>query len=153
MIATANAVELAERKARARALVFLVFATVIVAVLVADVTVLRADFAHGLWVGVTTGAAISLLPLGRWLKPGSTVAGLLDDEAVREHRRAATSTGFWAGLAVAVVLSFVTGDGARLAPLGIAIASPFDVARLIATAALATALVSFATLELRAARG
>lgn len=145
MIATANVIEMAERKARVRAVIFLFFAALIVTVLVIDMTVLRADFVHGLWVGVTTASAINLLPLGRWLKPGSTVARLLDDESVREHRRSATGAGFWAGLAVAVILSFVTADGGQM--------SPFDVARLIATAAVTTALVRFAALELRAARG
>jgi hypothetical protein len=64
---------------------------------------------------------------------------------VREHRRMSCTTGFWAAvlssLAVATVVEFA-------APLG-----AFDAVRIVATAAVAAALTSFATLELRAARG
>ena len=98
-----------------------------------------------MWMGLSFAAAANLLPLARWLKPRSAVARLLDDEGVREHRRMSCTAGFWA----AVVSSLAVATAVELAvPLG-----AFDAVRVVATAAIAAALISFATLELRAARG
>ena len=73
------------------------------------------------------------------------IAKLLDDETTREHRRLSGTAGFWAAMLSSLILSFLTAGGGAL--------SAFDVARVIATAAMTAALVSFAVLELRAARG
>ena len=140
-----SAVELAERKAQARALVFLVFAAASVLVLLISFGPGRPDFLRGLWLGITTGAAINLLPLGRLLKPRSAVARLLDDESTREHRHLSCVAGFWAAMAAGVVMAMLTADGGAI--------TAFDTARVIATAAIGAALTSFALLELRAARG
>ena len=103
------------------------------------------DFLRGLWMGLTFAAGANLLPLARWLKPRSEIARLLDDDGVREHRRLSCTAGFW----TAVVSSLAVAMAVELeAPLG-----PFDAVRMVATAAISAALVSFATLELRAARG
>lgn len=138
-------VELAERKGQARAMVFLVFAAAILLVLGLSFRRAESDFLRGMWVGITAAAAVNLLPLARWLKPNSAVARLLEDETTRDHRRTATTIGFWAAMACALVLSFVTPGGSTI--------SAFDVTRLVATFGVSTALICFATLELRASRG
>ena len=97
-----------------------------------------------MWVGVTLVATLNLLPWGRWLRPGSAVARLLDDELAREHRRMSSTAGFAAAMASSLALTFIIPDVAAI--------SAFDVARVIATAAMVASLVSFATLELQAAR-
>ena len=138
-------VELAEKKARARAAVFYVFAALVVLLLLGSFGAGGSDLLRGMWVGVTASASINLMPLGRWLKPNSAVARLLDDESTREHRRTSSVAGFWAAVIAAIAMAFVTADPTDIAG--------FDVARVIATAAVTAALVSFATLELRAGRG
>jgi hypothetical protein len=88
--------------------------------------------------------AANLLPLARWIKPRSDVVRLLDDDGVREHRQMNCTAGFW----TAVVSSLTISVALELAePLG-----SFDAVRVVATSVIAAALVSFATLELRAAR-
>lgn len=138
-------IEVVERKSRYRAASFYFFASMSLLTLWLSMNRPQSDFLRGLWLGLTFAAAANLLPLARWLKPSSAVAQLLDDDGVREHRRLSCTAGFWAAvlssLAVATAVQFA-------APLG-----AFDVVRLVATAAIAAALISFATLELRAARG
>jgi hypothetical protein len=140
-----SVIEVVERKSRYRAASFYFFATMSLVTLWLSMNRPQSDFLRGLWLGLTFAAAANLLPLARWLKPRSDVARLLDDDGVREHRRMSCTTGFWAAvlssLAVATVVEFA-------APLG-----AFDAVRIVATAAVAAALTSFATLELRAARG
>lgn len=150
-----NAVELAERSSRGRAVMLCLFAAISVAVLGGGLLLpgawVRAhrDFLGGFWVGVSGVAVLYLLPWGRWLRPASNVSRLLDDESTREHRRVSCAAGFWAAIATAFSLalvppSFATGAGGTL--------SAFDAARLIATAAITVTFLTFATLELRAAR-
>ena len=138
-------IEVAERKGRYRAASFYFFAAMSLITLWWSMARPDSDFLRGLWVGLTFAAAANLLPLVRWLKPSSKVARLLDDDGVREHRRISCTAGFW----TAVVSSLVVAMAVELrAPLG-----PLDAIRVVATAAIAVALMSFATLELRAARG
>jgi len=138
-------IEVAERKGRYRAASFYFFAAMSLITLWWSMAQPDSDFLRGLWVGLTFAAAANLLPLVRWLKPSSKVARLLDDDGVREHRRISCTAGFW----MAVVSSLALAMAVELkAPLG-----PFDAIRLVATAAIAVALITFATLELRAARG
>ncbi len=138
-------IDVAERKSRYRAASFYFFSAMSLLTLWWSMARPESDFLRGLWVGLTFAAAANLLPLARWLKPRSAVARLLDDDGVREHRRMSCTAGFWtavvSSLAVAIAIEFA-------APLG-----PFDAVRVVATAAIAAALMSFATLELRAARG
>ena len=141
----ANAIETAEQMGKGRAAACLVIAAVILLLLMASFGPAGSDFVRGLWMGVTIASTLSLLPLGRWVKPGSMVARLLDDESTREHRRLASTVGLIAAVASAVAMSFITADDSPV--------SAFDTARVIATAAMVASLVSFATLELRAARG
>ena len=140
-----TAIEMAERKGRGRAAALRVFSGVIALDLWFSFGPTEADFFRGLWLGMTLAAVLSLTPIARWLKPNSTVAQLMDDESVREHRRISCMAGFWAAVAVALVLTVVDEATPAL--------SAFDTARVIATAAVVTAFVSFAALELRASRG
>lgn len=137
-------IEIVERKSRYRAASLYFFSTMSMVTLWWSMARPESDFLRGLWVGLTFAAAVNLLPLARWLKPSSEVARLLDDDGVREHRRMSCTAGFW----TAVVSSLAVAISVELAaPLG-----PFDAVRVVATSAIAAALVSFATLELRAAR-
>lgn len=140
-----SVIEIAERKGRYRAASFYFFSVMSLLTLCWSMVWPESDFLRGMWMGLTFAAAANLLPLARWLKPRSEVARLLDDEGVREHRRMSCTAGFW----TAVASSLAVATAIELAaPLG-----PFDAVRVVATAAIAAALVSFATLELRAARG
>ena len=140
-----RAVDAAERTGRARALSYYLFAAIILGLLLGSFGPSGTDFFRGAWAGVTLVATLNLLPWGRWLTPGSAVARLLDDETAREHRRMSGTAGFAAAMVSALALTFVTADAPTI--------SAFDVARVIATAAMVASLVGFATLELRAARG
>ena len=139
-----SVIDVAERKSRYRAASFYFFSVMSLVTLCWSMVRPESDFLRGLWMGLTFAAVANLLPLARWLKPRSEVARLLDDDGVREHRRLSCTAGFW----TAVVSSLAVAMAVELeAPLG-----PFDAVRMVATAAIAAALVSFATLELRAAR-
>lgn len=145
-------IDMAERRSRARALAFYVFAAAIILTLWvsfgpaggAAIDGDHRDVVRGLWFGITAGSAVNLMPIGRWLKPNSAVARLLDDEGTREHRRMSCTAGFWAAMMASLAVALVVHDAAVL--------NAFDTARVIASAAIAAALISFATLELRAAR-
>ena len=127
-----------------RAIIFLFFAAAVLLDLWFSFGPDGADFFQGLWLGITLGAALNLLPIKRWLRPGSMVARLLDDETVREHRRMACTTGFWAALVAGTAVALIEHDAPPF--------SAFDAARVVVSAAVMAALISFATLELRAAR-
>lgn len=138
-----TAIDTAERKAVLRAILFFAIAAILLVLLVTTFG-RAADSLKGVWTGLMLGAAINLTPLARWLKANSPVARLLDDESAREHRRMAMTAGFWATIASAIGLAFVTLDSDRI--------GAFDAVRVIATAAMAATLIAFATLELRAGR-
>lgn len=138
-------IELTERQGTARATACLIFAALILASLLASFGPNGADFVRGLWTGISAATLLVMLPVHRWIRPNSVVARMLNDETVREHRRTSMTAAFWATMASALGLAIATAEGAAI--------SPFDVARVIATAALIAALVGFAALELRAARG
>ncbi len=138
-------IETAERKSRLRAASFYLFSALSLSTLWLSMTRPDSDFLRGLWMGLSFAAAANLLPLARWLKPRNPVARLLDDEGTREHRRMSCTAGFWA----AIVSSLSVATAVEMsAPL-----VAFDAVRVVSTAAIAAALISFATLELRAARG
>ena len=139
-----SVIDVAERKGRYRAASFYFFSAMSLMTLWWSMARPGSDFLRGLWMGLTFAAAANLLPLARWLKPRSEIARLLNDEGVREHRRMSCTAGFW----MAVVSSLAVAMAVELkAPFG-----PFDAVRVVATAAISAALVSFAALELRAAR-
>ena len=140
-----STIELAERKSTARVMAYLLFAVLIVALLLASFGAGGTDFFRGMWTGLSMVTLLYMLPFGRWLKPRSALTLLLDDESVRDHRRTSAAAGFWAAMASAFGLTIATAEGDAV--------SSFDVARVIVTAAMVAALVGFAILEMRAARG
>jgi hypothetical protein len=140
-----TAIDVAERKGRYRATSFYFFAATSLLTLWVSIAMPGSDFLRGLWAGLSFAAVINLLPLARWLKPNNAVARLLDDDGVREHRRMSCTAGFWASIISAFAVAIIVEEAAPI--------SAFDAVRVVATAAIAAALISFATLELRAARG
>ncbi|MBI0475298.1 hypothetical protein D9601_08030 [Sphingomonas sp. MA1305] len=138
-----DTIELAERKSRAWALMLYVLGAVLLLSQLAGMTVMRRDFVDGFWLGVALVCALTLLPWRRWLKPDSALNRLMEDEVVREHRRMSCTAGFWASLAAALATAPFAHD---------AMLASYDVSRVVATAGLFAAMISFATLELRAAR-
>jgi hypothetical protein len=138
-------IETAERKSRLRAASFYLFSVLSLFTLWLSMARPESNFLRGLWMGLSFAAAANLLPLARWLKPRNPVAKLLDDEGTREHRRMSCTAGFWA----AIISSLSVAAAVELsAPL-----VAFDAVRVVSSAAIAAALISFATLELRAAHG
>ena len=139
-----TAVDVAERKARFRALGFLFLAALTCAVMVLVRTGSGTDFMQGLWFGLLFGCALNLLPMKRWLRPNSDVMHLLEDEGTRANRQLSCTIGFWAAVGTALLFQlashFDRGMGAE------------EVGQLVATAAIVCAMVAFAVLELRAAR-
>lgn len=138
-----NTIELAERKTRAGALTLYILGVVLLLAEVVGMAVLRRDVVDGFWLGVAIACAGTLLPWRRWLKPDSALNRLMEDEVVREHRRMSCTAGFWASLAAALTTAPFAHD---------ALIGGYDVARIVATTGLFAAMISFATLELRAAR-
>lgn len=138
-----NVVELAERKGRLRAFIFFLLAGILVGGLLVGFGQ-PAERRNAFWIAIVTASAMNLTPMLRWLRPHSKVARLLDDETTREHRRTSTMAGFWAAVIAAMALVGMTGGPTSV--------TGYDVARVVATAAIVAALLCFATLELRASR-
>jgi hypothetical protein len=139
-----TAVDVAERKARWRAFAFLFLGALTAALMAFNIRSGGSDFSHGIWVGVLAGSAFNLTPIKRWLRPNNAVVRLLDDETTQEYRQLSCTVGFWGSAAAAIILAATTRFHAIL--------SPTEVAEIIATAAIASAMLAFAALELRAAR-
>ena len=139
-----TAVDVAERKARSRALGFLLLAVLTCAVMIAARAHPDNDFSKGLWLGLLVGCAVNLLPIKRWLRPNNAVSRMLDDEGARENRRNSCTIGFWAAVCTALFFQlashFNRGIGAE------------EVGQIVATAGIVSAMLAFAILELRAAR-
>ena len=97
----------------------------------------------GVWLFMVAIIAVNLTPLSTTFRR-TAWARLVDDETTRDHRRTSFAAGFWSALAATAAMSIVAASAPVLAQ---------DVSRVTITAGLCAALVSFATLELRAARG
>ena len=134
-------VEEAEDRGQKRALIFYMMA----AVLVLGALVNFGSDYHGarlaIWLAMIVAIAINLLPQTPVLRRRGVVR-LLNDETTRQHRQVSCTNGFWAALAATLVMTIVADFGR---------ARPFDMALVTVTAALTAALISFATLERRAA--
>jgi hypothetical protein len=137
-------VELAERKSRWRAFGFLFLAALTCALMIVVRPGHGSDFSQGLWFGVLVGCAINLMPIKRWLRPNNAVLRLVEDEGTRENRRFSCTVGFWVATAVAIA----AGMASHFDPA----VTAQEVGQLVATAAVASAMVAFAMLELRGAR-
>jgi hypothetical protein len=139
-----TAVEVAERQGRFRAYGFLSLASLVCIVMVLVRSGFQSDFMQGLWFGLLVGCAVNLLPIKRWLMPRSEVVRLLEDEGARENRRISCTVGFWAANAVAIVLGMASHSDLAV--------TAEELGQFVATAGVASAMVAFAILELRAAR-
>ena len=137
-------VDIADRKSRLRALGFLSLAALTCTVMIAVRTGRGGDFVQGLWLGLLVGCAISLLPIKRWLRPNSAVLRLVEDEGTRENRRISCTIGFWAAVGVALLFQLTSHFNPTI--------GAEDVGQVVATAGIVAAMISFAVLELRAAR-
>jgi drug/metabolite transporter (DMT)-like permease len=139
-----TAVDIAERRARFRAFGFLILAVLTCGVMIVVRADPENDFTTGLWLGLLVGCAVNLLPIKRWLTPNNAVSRLLDDEGARENRRSSCTVGFWAAVGAALFFQlashFNRGIGAE------------EVGQIVATAGIVSAMITFAILELRAAR-
>src|SRR5690348_7120186 len=98
-----TSVEIAERKARWRALGFLFLAALTCAVMVVVRSGRGTDFTQGLWLGLLVGCALNLMPIKRWLRPQSDAMRLLDDEGTRANRQLSCTIGFWAAIVTALL--------------------------------------------------
>lgn len=136
-------IELAERKAHARAICLYLFAGLTVVILGLTFSAWHPSFFQGMWLGFTLVSTLYLSPLATRLKSGP-LAQFLEDEVTREHRRSSSAIGFWAGLLAAAAMLAVGSVPGFL--------SASDSARIIFTAAIVVAQVRLATLELQAAR-
>ena len=137
-------IDIAERKSRWRAFGLLFLAMLTCAVMIFVRTRPDMDFTQGLWLGLLVGCALNLLPIKRWLRPNSAVAALLDDEGTRRNRQNSCTVGFWAAVAVALLLGFTSHFNPDV--------GADEVGQLVATAGIVCAMTAFAILELRAAR-
>ena len=95
------------------------------------------------WVVMAVLASLNLTPWATRWRAGS-LSTLLDDEGTQLHRRMSFEVGFWATICCSTAL-MVTSS---FVPL-----QASDIARLILSVALSSALISFATLEWLATRG
>jgi hypothetical protein len=137
-------VDIAERKARYRAFGFLFLAALTCAVMVLVRSGHGTDFTQGLWLGLLLGCALNLLPIKRWLRPNSDVVRLLDDEGTRANRQLSCTIGFWAAVMAALAFQLAAHFNPAI--------GAEEVGQYVATAGIVSAMLAFATLELRAAR-
>jgi hypothetical protein len=86
-------------------------------------------------------ALLLLLASGGGLLRRRSLRPLMEDEVTKAHRRSAFSVGFWAAVGTAILVYFLT----MFEPV-----SGREACHLIITAAVAGALLTFATLERRA---
>ncbi|MBZ6383626.1 hypothetical protein [Sphingomonas sanguinis] len=137
-------VEKAERKSRARAILFYMSALILPISAFLMIHGRGDDGARlAIWFAMIGMTALNLTSLpfrSPWSRP---VSRLMNDETTRDHRRSSLAIGFWAMLAAACATVMLSGGG----PLGAAACGQITI-----TAGLTAALVAFATLELRASR-
>ncbi|WP_419809230.1 hypothetical protein [Sphingomonas sp.] len=135
---------MAERTSRRTAIIFYLLATVLIlsAVLAVDDRSGGGAARLAAWLFMICLTALNLTPLAAHLKH-HRMRDLLNDDTTQDHRRTSFAAGFWAALASAVMLMVVGSVLPLTAPMSL---------RIVVTAMLAAALISFATQELRAAR-
>ena len=135
-------VERAERKSRMLAIMMGLMGVVVVVLLMITMRT-HVDGWRGFQAGITAAALFYLSPFVRWLLP-KNLARLIDDERTQAHR----GTSCTIGLVAAVVAAFATMAMTE----GNTLLTASDAARMIMSVGVAAALLSFAALELRAAR-
>lgn len=126
-----------------RALLFYVLAGAIVMSAALGIPAHVSGSRSAFWVLACVGIALHLAPAGTALNRSRVIKSLLNDEGVRQHRLMSFAAGFWATIVTSLMIAVLT----TFVPL-----APMATAQVITSAGLAAALVSFATLERRAAR-
>jgi multisubunit Na+/H+ antiporter MnhB subunit len=139
-----TAVDIAERTSRVRAVIFLFFCLLTCTVMVVALNKPRSDFTQGLWFGILFGCTLNLAPIKRWLRPNNAVVRLLEDEGARENRRLSCVVGFWTATVTALILFLASRSDVAI--------GADAVAQIVATSGMASAMLAFGSLELRAAR-
>ena len=139
-----NATAKAEWISGRRALLFYIIAAALVISAALGVAAHVSGSRSLVWVVACGLAALNLTPAGTALNRSRVVKSLLNDEGVRQHRLMSFAAGFWATIVTSMIIAVVT----TVVPL-----APMATAQIITSAGLAAALISFATLERRAARG
>lgn len=139
-----NDIQKAERISRQRAIIFYLLATVLVFSAILAVSDGPGSGASRIlpWLFMIFLTALNLTPVAGCLRRGN-VHKLVNDDTTQDHRRTSFAAGFWAAIISAMAMTVV----GSVIPIAAAISL-----RIVITAALAAALISFATQELRAAR-
>ena len=141
---TSSDVLIADRIAKQHAVLFLVFATMLLINAWVTISAGIGSSARVLaWIATIALAVLNLTPAVAWFRPRA-LRTMLNDETARDNRRSALQVGFWAVMCSA---SLVAVAGTQIDVEALA------ATRVVVTAGLVAALVSLATLELRAARG
>lgn len=137
-------VELNESKARRRAYILLLLAIALIVTTIANYgnTSVSSGAQNSAWFLLVALTALNLtkLPYSLLRKP---MGAILNDETTHMFRLRSLATGFWTSIVTTLAIFIVTIFEAM---------SGADVAKIIVTTALASSLVSFAILELRACR-
>ncbi len=133
-----NLVEKAEARSRDRAIVYYLPPLMLLLVAIA-----RLRVSDGSWFVIVGAAALSLTSLPIRLFERKRLTPLLNDETTRDHRRSSFAAGFWVMLATAALI-----DGLP----GLHMVDALVTARIVVTTGLMAALITFASLELRAGR-
>ena len=127
-----------------RALIFYLLAAALIVSAALGVPAHVSGSRSAFWVLACGLAALNLTPAGTALNRSRVVKSLLNDEGVRQHRLISFAAGFWASIVTSFIIALLT----TVVPL-----APMATAQIITSAGLSAALISFATLERRAARG
>ena len=140
---TLNDIELAERQARARALIMAVMAVVLLILGLLgwedSASSMTPMLRHGAWA-VTILFWLLILATGGWLRLSRNVRSVMNDEVSLANRSRALQAGFWTAILLAVVLYFASLEWALSLREGM---------RILADVAIAAALIRYAWLELR----
>lgn len=136
-------IQKAERISRRRAYLFLLLALVLVIATLMGVDSPMKPSRVSAWVLLAVLVGLNLSPFTPILRRGG-LAQLLNDENAKVNRVTGHVAGFWAMLAATLAI----GIGTNFLQI-----DSFVGARLVMATGLATALVTFALLELRSLRG
>jgi len=140
---TLSDIELAERQARARALIMAVMAVVLLILGLLGwedaASSMTPMLRHGAWAA-TILFWLLILATGGWLRLSRNVRSVMNDEVSLANRSLALQTGFWTAMLLAVALYFASLEWALSLREGM---------RILTDVAIAAALIRYAWLELR----
>jgi len=137
-------VERAETKSRARAYLLILLAIALIAnewMIFGESRISR--ILPWFFLIFLTALNLSAFPMRLTRRLSPRLASILDDETTRKHRLKSLGTGFWMSITAALAIVMI----AVFQPI-----SGLDSARILVTISLASALITFSTLELKALR-